>query len=122
MIAHFFYNKNNFKTPQLPEPLILFRYYNDFIGLAKECQTIIVDEVEASRGSPTSDTLQISVELNRVLFKIKDLLRQLPSAHYKTLQFLIQHLHRCLTPTQTQINTNIEICHVIYAFILTKHC
>uniref|UniRef100_A0A673I868 Rho GTPase-activating protein 29 n=1 Tax=Sinocyclocheilus rhinocerous TaxID=307959 RepID=A0A673I868_9TELE len=79
---------------QLPEPLILFRYYNDFIGFAKESQSIIVDEVEASRGSPTSDSLQISVELNRVLFKIKDLLRQLPSAHYKTLQFLIQHLHR----------------------------
>uniref|UniRef100_A0A672RKT5 Rho GTPase-activating protein 29 n=1 Tax=Sinocyclocheilus grahami TaxID=75366 RepID=A0A672RKT5_SINGR len=79
---------------QLPEPLILFRYYNDFIGLAKESQSIIVDEVEASRGSTTSDSLQISVELNRVLFKIKDLLRQLPSAHYKTLQFLIQHLHR----------------------------
>ncbi|TRY62481.1 hypothetical protein DNTS_007143 [Danionella cerebrum] len=37
---------------------------------------------------------QISIELNRVLFKIKDLLRQLPPAHYKTLQFLIQHLHR----------------------------
>ncbi|XP_051971301.1 rho GTPase-activating protein 29-like isoform X2 [Xyrauchen texanus] len=79
---------------QLPEPLILFRYYNDFIGLAKESQSIIVDEVEASRGRPTSDCLQISVELNRVLFKIKDLLRQLPPAHYKTLQFLIQHLHR----------------------------
>uniref|UniRef100_A0A8C1ZJG7 Rho GTPase-activating protein 29 n=1 Tax=Cyprinus carpio TaxID=7962 RepID=A0A8C1ZJG7_CYPCA len=79
---------------QLPEPLILFRFYNDFIGLAKESQSIIVDEVEASRGNPTPDSSQISVELKRVLFKIKDLLRQLPSAHYKTLQFLIQHLHR----------------------------
>lgn len=79
---------------QLPEPLILFRYYNDFIGLAKESQSIIVDEVDTSRGSPASDIPQISVELKRVLFKIKDLLRQLPPAHYKTLQFLIQHLHR----------------------------
>uniref|UniRef100_A0A4W5LUE2 Rho GTPase-activating protein 29 n=1 Tax=Hucho hucho TaxID=62062 RepID=A0A4W5LUE2_9TELE len=80
---------------QLPEPLILFRFYNDFIGLAKESQNIIVDEVEASRVSPASLTPpQVSVELNRVLFKIKDLLRQLPLAHYKTLQFLIQHLHR----------------------------
>ncbi|KAI7792656.1 rho GTPase-activating protein 29 isoform X1 [Triplophysa rosa] len=79
---------------QLPEPLILFRYYNDFIGLAKESQSIIVDEVEASRRSLAPDILQISVELKRVLFKVKDLLRQLPPAHYKTLQFLIQHLHR----------------------------
>ncbi|XP_019130413.1 rho GTPase-activating protein 29 isoform X2 [Larimichthys crocea] len=80
---------------QLPEPLILFRYYNDFIGLAKESQSIIVEELEALRLSPTPVTpAQVSVELNRVLFKIKDLLRQLPLAHYKTLQFLIEHLHR----------------------------
>ncbi|XP_030254518.1 rho GTPase-activating protein 29 isoform X2 [Sparus aurata] len=80
---------------QLPEPLILFRYYNDFIGLAKESQSIIVEELEALRLSPTSVApAQVSVELNRVLFKIKDLLKQLPPAHYKTLQFLIEHLHR----------------------------
>ncbi|KAJ8278008.1 hypothetical protein GJAV_G00082730 [Gymnothorax javanicus] len=71
---------------QLPEPLILFRYYNDFIGLAKECQSIIVEQAE--------DHSQMSIELNRVIFKIRDLLRQLPLAHYKTLQFLIEHLHR----------------------------
>ncbi|XP_067342048.1 rho GTPase-activating protein 29 isoform X2 [Channa argus] len=80
---------------QLPEPLILFRFYNDFIGLARESQSIIVEELEALRLSPTPVTpAQFSVELNRVLFKIKDLLRQLPPAHYKTLQFLIEHLHR----------------------------
>lgn len=80
---------------QLPEPLILFRYYNDFIGLAKESQSIIMEELEALRVSPTPVTpAQVSVELNRVLFKIRDLLRQLPPAHYKTLQFLIEHLHR----------------------------
>lgn len=80
---------------QLPEPLVLFRFYNDFIGLAKESQSIIVEELEALRLVPTPVTpAQVSVELNRVLFKIKDLLRQLPSAHYRTLQFLIEHLHR----------------------------
>ncbi|KAM9712191.1 rho GTPase-activating protein 29 isoform 1-T1 [Menidia menidia] len=80
---------------QLPEPLILFRYYNDFIGLAKECQSIIVEELEALRLGPGPvPPAQVSVELNRVLFKIKDLLRQLPPAHFKTLQFLMEHLHR----------------------------
>ncbi|CAB1457510.1 unnamed protein product [Pleuronectes platessa] len=80
---------------QLPEPLILFRFYNDFIGLAKESQSIIVEELEALRLSPNPVTpAQVSVELNRVLFKIKDLLKQLPPTHYKTLQFLIEHLHR----------------------------
>lgn len=80
---------------QLPEPLILFRYYNDFIGLAKESQGVIMEELEALRLSPTPvSPAQISVDLNRVLFKIRDLLRQLPPAHYKTLQFLIEHLYR----------------------------
>uniref|UniRef100_A0A3Q3GYS8 Rho GTPase-activating protein 29 n=1 Tax=Labrus bergylta TaxID=56723 RepID=A0A3Q3GYS8_9LABR len=79
---------------QLPEPLILFRYYNDFIGLAKESQSIIVEELEALRLNPSPvGPAQVSVDLNRVLFKIKDLLRQMPPAHYKTLQFLIEHLH-----------------------------
>ncbi|KAG7268014.1 hypothetical protein CRUP_022521 [Coryphaenoides rupestris] len=101
---------------QLPEPLIMFRYYNDFIGLAKESQAVIVEELEASRRSPAPETPpspmttispmtttspsspppppQVSVALNRVLFKIKDLVRHLPAAYYKTLQFLIEHLHR----------------------------
>lgn len=80
---------------QLPEPLLLFRHYNDVIGLAKESQSIIVEELEALRLSPGAvKTDQVSVELNRVLFKIKDLLRQLPPANYKTLQFLIEHLRR----------------------------
>uniref|UniRef100_A0A669F5B8 Rho GTPase-activating protein 29 n=1 Tax=Oreochromis niloticus TaxID=8128 RepID=A0A669F5B8_ORENI len=86
---------------QLPEPLILFRYYNDFIGLAKESQSIIVEELEAQRVNPTTATpAQVSVELNRVLFKIKDLLRQLPPANYKTLQFLIEHLHRVMEQSE----------------------
>ncbi|KAL4635108.1 rho GTPase-activating protein 29-like isoform X1 [Arapaima gigas] len=79
---------------QLPEPLILFRYYNDFIGLAKETQNILADEVDRGCNTGKTEQTQISVELNRVLFKIKDLLRQLPLAHYRTLQFLIGHLYR----------------------------
>ncbi|KAG7457172.1 hypothetical protein MATL_G00243650 [Megalops atlanticus] len=79
---------------QLPEPLVLFRYYNDFIGLAKESRGAIVDEVDAARGSPASEQPPVSVELNRVILKIRDLLRQLPAAHYRTLQFLIGHLYR----------------------------
>ncbi|KAJ8409562.1 hypothetical protein AAFF_G00229630 [Aldrovandia affinis] len=79
---------------QLPEPLILFRHYNDFIGLAKESQGAIVDEVDAARKSPASEQPPLSVELNRVVFKIRDLLRQLPPTHYRTLMFLVEHLYR----------------------------
>uniref|UniRef100_A0A8C7L472 Rho GTPase-activating protein 29 n=1 Tax=Oncorhynchus kisutch TaxID=8019 RepID=A0A8C7L472_ONCKI len=72
---------------QLPEPLILYRYYNDFIGLAKESQRVIIEEKAILPKQP-------SIKLNRVIFKIRDLLRQLPPAHYRTLRFLTAHLHR----------------------------
>ncbi|XP_074544762.1 rho GTPase-activating protein 29-like isoform X2 [Halichoeres trimaculatus] len=79
---------------QLPEPLILYRYYNDFIGLAKECQRVIVEEADKSQSPPTGEKRAPSVQLNRVIFKIRDLLRQLPSGNYRTLRFLIAHLNR----------------------------
>ncbi|XP_051990486.1 rho GTPase-activating protein 29-like isoform X3 [Xyrauchen texanus] len=77
---------------QLPEPLILYRYYNDVIGLAKETQNM--DETDSPMGKSSGEQLCLSIELKRVIFKIRDLLHQLPLAHYKTLQFLIAHLHR----------------------------
>ncbi|XP_043073039.1 rho GTPase-activating protein 29 isoform X2 [Puntigrus tetrazona] len=77
---------------QLPEPLILYRYYNDIIGLAKETQNM--EETDSTKEKLPGEQLCLSIELKRVLFKIRDLLRQLPAAHYKTLQFLITHLHR----------------------------
>ncbi|XP_042185099.1 rho GTPase-activating protein 29-like isoform X2 [Oncorhynchus tshawytscha] len=112
---------------QLPEPLILYRYYNDFIGLAKESQRVIIEEKAVARvlqehGRPGGEQprpggtqsgvegeqpplttrqpgggelpKQPSIKLNRVIFKIRDLLRQLPPAHYRTLRFLTAHLHR----------------------------
>ncbi|XP_045550446.1 rho GTPase-activating protein 29 isoform X2 [Salmo salar] len=114
---------------QLPEPLILYRYYNNFIGLAKESQRVIIEEKAAARALQTQDQerpggeqprpggtqpwvegellplttsqpgggelpKQPSIKLNRVIFKIRDLLRQLPPAHYRTLRFLTAHLHR----------------------------
>uniref|UniRef100_A0A8C7L266 Rho GTPase-activating protein 29 n=1 Tax=Oncorhynchus kisutch TaxID=8019 RepID=A0A8C7L266_ONCKI len=75
---------------QLPEPLILYRYYNDFIGLAKESQRVIIEEKAIARVLQE----QGHIKLNRVIFKIRDLLRQLPPAHYRTLRFLTAHLHR----------------------------
>lgn len=80
---------------QLPEPLILYRYYNDFIGLAKECQRVIVEEADKAQSTQTErEKSGPSVQLNRVLFKIRDFLRQLPTANYRTLRFLISHLNR----------------------------
>ncbi|TSK13579.1 Rho GTPase-activating protein 29 [Bagarius yarrelli] len=70
---------------QLPEPLILYRYYNEIIGLAKEAQSVTADNTHSPR---------LSIELNRIILKIRDLLRHLPPANYRTLHFLITHLHR----------------------------
>lgn len=79
---------------QLPEPLVLYRCYNDLIGLAKECQRVIVEEADTRLNNPEGERLGPSVQLNGVILKVRDFLRQLPAANYRTLRFLIGHLHR----------------------------
>ncbi|XP_051943519.1 rho GTPase-activating protein 29-like isoform X1 [Hippocampus zosterae] len=76
---------------QLPEPLILYRYYNDFIGLAKEYQRVVVEKAQERE---TDKPGGAAVRLNRVVLRIRDLLRQLPAANYRTLHFLVAHLNR----------------------------
>ncbi|XP_054240477.1 rho GTPase-activating protein 29 isoform X2 [Indicator indicator] len=92
--AHDISNVLKLYLRQLPEPLILFRLYHEFIGLAKESQNVN-EELDAKEASPKLKTRQsICIELNRVIIKIKDLLKQLPVPNYNTLQYLIGHLHR----------------------------
>ncbi|NWS96412.1 RHG29 protein, partial [Mionectes macconnelli] len=93
LYAHDISNVLKLYLRQLPEPLILFRLYNEFIGLAKESQH--VNEELDAKASPKSKKRQsICIELNRIIIKIKDLLKQLPVPNYNTLQYLIGHLHR----------------------------
>ncbi|NXK91877.1 RHG29 protein, partial [Formicarius rufipectus] len=94
LYAHDISNVLKLYLRQLPEPLILFRLYNEFIGLAKESQHVN-EELDAAQASPKSKKRQsICIELNRIIIKIKDLLKQLPVPNYNTLQYLIGHLHR----------------------------
>ncbi|NWH78506.1 RHG29 protein, partial [Piaya cayana] len=94
LYAHDISNVLKLYLRQLPEPLILFRLYNEFIGLAKESQNVN-EELDTKQASPKSKKRQsICMELNRIIIKIKDLLKQLPVPNYNTLQFLIGHLHR----------------------------
>ncbi|NXV49039.1 RHG29 protein, partial [Uria aalge] len=94
LYAHDISNVLKLYLRQLPEPLILFRLYNEFIGLAKESQSTN-EESDAKQASPKSKKRQsICIELNRIIIKIKDLLKQLPVPNYNTLQYLIGHLHR----------------------------
>ncbi|XP_064284267.1 rho GTPase-activating protein 29 isoform X6 [Passer domesticus] len=94
LYAHDISNVLKLYLRQLPEPLILFRLYNEFIGLAKESQNTN-EELDAKQASPKAKTRQsLCIELNRIIIKIKDLLKQLPVPNYNTLQYLIGHLHR----------------------------
>ncbi|XP_071984982.1 rho GTPase-activating protein 29 isoform X1 [Engystomops pustulosus] len=93
LFAHDISNVLKLYLRQLPEPLILFRLYNELIGLAKESQRA-TDEVDSKASSPPLKRQPSGVELNRVVLKIKDLLRSLPLPNYNTLQFLVGHLHR----------------------------
>ncbi|KFW12576.1 Rho GTPase-activating protein 29, partial [Fulmarus glacialis] len=94
LYAHDISNVLKLYLRQLPEPLILFRLYNEFIGLAKESQNVN-EELDAKQASPKSKKRQsICIELKRIIIKIKDLLKQLPVPNYNTLQYLIGHLHR----------------------------
>ncbi|NXU95258.1 RHG29 protein, partial [Xiphorhynchus elegans] len=94
LYAHDISNVLKLYLRQLPEPLILFRLYNEFIGLAKESQHVN-EELDTTQASPKSKKRQsICIELNRIIIKIKDLLKQLPVPNYNTLQYLTGHLHR----------------------------
>ncbi|XP_015237727.1 PREDICTED: rho GTPase-activating protein 29-like isoform X1 [Cyprinodon variegatus] len=79
---------------QLPEPLIQYRFYNDLIGLAKECQRVIAEEAGKPASTQTEEKGAPSVQMSRIISKIKDLIRQLPTANYRTLRYLIAHLNR----------------------------
>ncbi|XP_060629956.2 rho GTPase-activating protein 29 isoform X1 [Anolis sagrei] len=94
LYAHDISNVLKLYLRQLPEPLILFRLYNEFIGLAKESQSIN-EELDVKQTSPRAKKRQsVCIELNRIILKIKDLLKLLPTPNYNTLQFLLGHLHR----------------------------
>ncbi|XP_063795928.1 rho GTPase-activating protein 29 isoform X2 [Pseudophryne corroboree] len=93
LYAHDISNVLKLYLRQLPEPLVLFRLYNELIGLAKESQRV-TDETDFKASSAPLIRQPSGVELNRVIIKIRDLLKQLPLTNYNTLQFLVGHLHR----------------------------
>ncbi|XP_040607872.1 rho GTPase-activating protein 29 isoform X1 [Mesocricetus auratus] len=79
---------------QLPEPFILFRLYKEFIDLAKEIQHVN-EEQEAKKDSPEDRKHpHVCIEINRILLRSKDLLRQLPASNFNSLHYLIEHLKR----------------------------
>ncbi|XP_034873885.1 rho GTPase-activating protein 29 isoform X2 [Mirounga angustirostris] len=79
---------------QLPEPFILFRLYKEFIDLAKEIHHVN-EEHESKKDNPEDKKWPSTcIEINRILIKSKDLLRQLPVSNFNSLHYLIVHLKR----------------------------
>uniref|UniRef100_A0A8D1PBV4 Rho GTPase-activating protein 29 n=1 Tax=Sus scrofa TaxID=9823 RepID=A0A8D1PBV4_PIG len=79
---------------QLPEPFILFRLYKEFVDLAIEIQHVN-EEQETKKDNPEDKKWPSTcIEINRILLKSKDLLRQLPAANFNSLHYLIVHLKR----------------------------
>ncbi|XP_011353976.1 rho GTPase-activating protein 29 isoform X1 [Pteropus vampyrus] len=79
---------------QLPEPFILFRLYKEFIDLAKEIRRVN-EEQETKKDTPEDKKWPSTcIEINRILIKSKDLLRQLPASNFNSLHYLIVHLKR----------------------------
>ena len=63
---------------QLPEPLMTFRLYQEFIHIAKS--------------HPTSPILNEDETV--LILKMKQIVEKLPKIHLKTLSYLIHHLKR----------------------------
>ncbi|XP_054459243.1 rho GTPase-activating protein 45 isoform X2 [Anoplopoma fimbria] len=92
---------------QLPEPIMLFRLYNQLMGLAKEslqgeAETPEGEEAEsnsinhaAGKGSELVDLgPDTDPEVLVLVEKLKALLKELPKANVATLRYIIRHLRR----------------------------
>lgn len=79
---------------QLPEPFILFRLYKEFIDLTKEIQHVNEEQEIKKDSAEDRKYPNMCIEINRILLKSKDLLRQLPASNFNSLQYLIVHLKR----------------------------
>ncbi|XP_026873075.2 GEM-interacting protein isoform X2 [Electrophorus electricus] len=69
---------------ELPEPLLTFDLYGDFISMGKAIQRLTEKEQTVDSCQTTED----------VVPNLKQILGRLPSSNYSTLRHMIAHLHR----------------------------
>ncbi|XP_051898144.1 GEM-interacting protein-like isoform X2 [Pristis pectinata] len=75
---------------ELPEPIVLFSLYDDFMKFAKELQQAYEELKDCqAKGIPTATD-----KLPQLIQQAKVLLQNLPVSNYNTLEHLIGHLHR----------------------------
>jgi len=72
---------------QLPEPLMTFRLYHDFIKVGRQCPAA------TNSTGPLPNPGQNEWELEAVN-QLLDICRKLPTTHHLTLGFLCHHLHK----------------------------
>lgn len=89
---------------QLPEPLLTFDLYTDFIAIGKTIQHL-------SEREPTPDTNNVM----DIIQNLKKLLQKLPPCCYSTLQHMMSHLHKWACSWVTDLPKRIT-------FNLTDHC
>ncbi|KAI1280750.1 Rho GTPase-activating protein 45 [Halotydeus destructor] len=77
---------------QLPEPLLTFRLYPEFIRVAKQFPASSKEHSPAlDTGSPSGDK---SVSQFQEIAQLVNVVNKLPRAHYLTLSYLVHHLKR----------------------------
>lgn len=77
---------------ELPEPLLTYGLYHQFIEAARECTM-----TELGRGREGSDTDEVlGYENDRLRhIRLHEQVNELPDPNYATLKFFMGHLDRC---------------------------
>ncbi|XP_037112626.1 GEM-interacting protein [Syngnathus acus] len=87
ILKHFF--------KELPEPLLTFELYNEFIAAGRSIQRV-----------GDWETTQDANKLMDLVGNLQQLLRKLPVCRYNTLQHLIRHLHKVSRNNENKMSSN----------------
>ncbi|XP_032821702.2 rho GTPase-activating protein 45-like isoform X1 [Petromyzon marinus] len=110
---------------RMPEPIVPFQLYGAFLDLARE-SLLLGDEAFPQSGLETLEICHTApafqhTELGRILSKLQDLLKQLPSPHYNTLSYIIQHLHR-VTDREEENKMSFRNLGIVFGPTLLRPC
>ncbi|XP_077883896.1 rho GTPase-activating protein 29-like [Ictidomys tridecemlineatus] len=92
-----------FYLQQLPEPLVLFQWYQEFMELANVIQHINQEQDTKRDNSEDNTSPNMCTEINQIVLKTKDLLRKLPPSNFNTLHYLIIDLRRVVDHSEENL-------------------
>ncbi|CAM9673774.1 unnamed protein product [Lampetra fluviatilis] len=110
---------------RMPEPIVPFQLYGAFLDLARE-SLLLGDQAFPPSGLETPELCHMApsfqhTELGRILSQLQDLLKQLPSPHYNTLSYIIQHLHR-VTDREEENKMSFRNLGIVFGPTLLRPC